>query len=273
LRTLCEEWVSKHGIGNWDDEIGRAQEARVLELWPAHDPGSWRADPRGKLVRFFLDGRQSEVKGETLARSLETLSGVPEPILARAKLLAGDVEGSEELARRASDPTAAQWTAYIVELVRFHLKRGRSRQAESALELVPPGARQQCDVLLARRDVARELGNAGDVEILNRMIASVRMSSHSGEPNPGSSEAALTLCLDPAWAKRRVLVVEVEVVAPAVLTYGWDGGRSGTFPALEDSTIVRVPLGGFTGSRKFSVRPWAGGPLRQLRAAVTEPPA
>jgi len=270
LRIACLAWVSEHPPGDFDDSVGRAQAARVLELYPSDRGGSWRSDPRADLVRFFLNGRESQVKREALARALESLSGVPEAILARGKVLVADLEGAEELASKSQDLDSLDWVPYFVELARLELKRGRPRDAQRALERLADGAREDCDVLLTRRDVARALRDRAELEAVEETLKRLRVRSHSVETEPGSPEAALSFCLDPDWAKGRVLIVQIEVAAPAVLVYGWDGGRSGTLLASESSTILRVPLTGLSG-RNFSVRAALGGPVRELRAAVTEP--
>ena len=270
LQAACDEWLSKHPAGDFDDALGRSQNARVLELWPEDDGGSWRDDPRAILVRFFLDGREAAVPGRVLLRSLDPLSDVPDLILARAKLLAGDRDGAEELARGTAAGEAANWTSYYNDLARFDLAHGNLREARNTLEQMTPESRARCDVLLTRRDVARALGDAAEVETANQILSAMRMRSHSAEPAPGSSEAALALCVDPAWASGRRLTVEVEVAAPALLSYGWDGGRAGTVAAKEASTVWRTPLAGVAGSRSFFIRTHAGGPIREIRAAVEE---
>jgi len=270
LRIACLSWVSEHPPGDFDDSVGRAQAARVLELYPSDRGGSWRSDPRADLVRFFLNGRESQVKREALARALESLSGVPEAILARGKVLVADLEGAEELASKSQDLDSLDWVPYFVELARLELKRGRPRDAQRALARLAAGAREDCDVLLTRRDVARALRDSAELEAVEETLKRLRVRSHSVETEPGSLETALSFCLDPDWAKGRVLIVQIEVAAPAVLVYGWDGGRSGTLLASESSTILRVPLTGLSG-RNFSVRAALGGPVRELRAAVTVP--
>ncbi len=269
LRTACLAWVSTHPANDFDDPVGRAQAARVLELWPSDRQGSWRSDARAELVRFFLNGREFDVKGETLARSLESLSGVPQAVLARVKLLTGNLGGADEPARGPQGVDASEWTAYFVDLAKLELKRGRAREARAALERVSPDAREECEVLLTRREVARALRDGAELENVNQRVESLRIGSHSAEAALPSLQATLSFCLDAEWAKGRVLTLEIEVAAPAVLVYGWDGGRSGTLSALEDSSILRVPLRGLSGWRSFSVRASAGGPVRELRAAMT----
>jgi len=117
--------------------------------------------------------------------------------------------------------------------------------------------------------VARALRDGAELENVNQRVESLRIGSHSAEAALPSLQATLSFCLDAEWAKGRVLTLEIEVAAPAVLVYGWDGGRSGTLSALEDSSILRVPLRGLSGWRSFSVRASAGGPVRELRAAMT----
>ena len=112
LRLACVEWATEHPTSELDDPAGRAQAARVLELWPGDQGGRWEGDPRADLVRFFLDGRESSVSAETLWRTLDALSDVPDHVVARVKLRAGDVAGAEELAARPQNQGAPEWTLY-----------------------------------------------------------------------------------------------------------------------------------------------------------------
>ncbi|MGH9399593.1 MAG: hypothetical protein ACRD00_04435, partial [Thermoanaerobaculia bacterium] len=101
LRDACRAWASAHPVREHDRPEGRAQAARVLELWPNDTTGRWLSDPRADLVRFFLNGRESDVSGDAVARAVEALSGVPDTVEARAKLLAGDLDGVQTLVGRS----------------------------------------------------------------------------------------------------------------------------------------------------------------------------
>jgi hypothetical protein len=271
LRAACLAWSQTHLAGDFDDRVGRAELARILELWPGDRTGSWFKDARGVLVRFFLNGRQSDIRGETLARALESLSGVPDVVWARVKLLTGNLESAEELARNSEDWESPEWASYFVELAGLQLKRGDSQKAREALGRVSPAAREGCDVLIARREVARSLQDDGELLAVNRMLEPLRLAAHSVSASSGSSEASASLCLDREWTGGRVLAVVIEVAAPAVLVYGWDGGRSGPVSVSESSNVLRVPLDGLSGRHTFAVRAAAGGPLRGIRAAVVAP--
>ena len=271
LRAGCLAWSREHPAGDFDDPVGRAELARLLELWPSDRTGSWFRDARGVLVRFFLNGRQSDVRGETLARALESLSGVPDAVRARVKLLTGNLESAEELTRNVEDRDSPEWTSYFVELARLQLKRGDAQKARDALGRVSPAAREGCDVLIARREVARFLQDNGELLAVSRMLEPLRLAAQSVSASPGSSEASVSLCLDREWTSGRVLAVSIEVAAPAVVVYGWDGGRSGPVSVSERSNVLHVPVGRLSGRHTFSVRAPAGGPVRGLRAAVVAP--
>jgi len=264
--SACYAWVSDHPIGDFDDREGRTQVARLLELWPNGRIGDWSADPRGDLVRFFLNGRERHVKGEVMARALEALSDVPLPVKGRVDLLAGDGGGAEALARQSETEGSLEWTGFLIELARFEAKRGRARQARIALERLPREDYEECDSLLVRREVARALGDSVELEAVNRRL---RWPTASFRPEGGwSASGTLALCVDPEQSAERLLTVEVVAEGPALVAYGWDGGRLGTV-LVQRNLLLRLPLRGLSGRRNFSVRSLFGGPARLAGAFIT----
>lgn len=263
-RKACWSWVSEHSINDFDDAQGRAEVARLLELWPDDQGGSWSTDPRAEIVTFFLSGREREVKGEALSRAIEVLAGVPSSVRARAKILAGDASGAIELTGQAeSDPL--EWTPFFVDLARFELRQGRPGQARAALERVSSTALDECDVLLVRRDVARVLADARELESVVRKLES---AGPAGGRYSWSAGRTLSLCIDPARAKSGFLAIATQSESPAIVTFGWDGGRSGVLAVPAGESALRVPLAGVTGRRTLSIRALAGGPVRPGRVTV-----
>lgn len=263
-KKACRSWVSRHPFHEFDDAEGRAQVARVLELWPDDRFGSWRRSPRGAMVRFFLDGRQTAVRGEVLNRTVNALTGVPDSIRARTRLLAGDLSGAEELARLAGAPPPREWTPFFADRAAFDLRRGRSREARLALERLSPGEREECDVLLLRRRVAVALADRNELAATTQRIEWHRALTPSG----GGFRGSLPLCLDEERNSRSALVIAFDDGPPALVAYGWDGGRSGVLALPSSAPPLRVPLAGRRGRREFWVSVLAGPPDRSSRVSL-----
>jgi hypothetical protein len=261
-RTACWNWISAHSIADFDDAPARAEVARLLELWPDDQGGAWSSDPRAELVGFFLNGRQHDARGEALARAVEALAGVPSSVRARAKILAGDESGALELAEQAeADPI--EWTPFFMDLARFEMRQGKPAQARAALERFAPTALEDCEVLLVRRELARMLADGRELESVGQKLMSTAATRESW-----SAGGTLSICLDPTRTQGRVLAVAVQSEAPAVVSYGWDGGRSGIVLVSKGEGILRIPLGGIAGRRSLWIKALAGGPIQPGRAAL-----
>jgi hypothetical protein len=262
LRQACEEWAAEHPVSQLDDVSGRAQAARILELWPGDQGGPWESDSRADLVRFFLDGRESSVAPATLTRTIDALSGVPDDVSARVKLRAGDVAGAEELARRPQNQGGPEWSVYYAELARLLLQQGRAREARATLDLVSLGARDSCDVLLARREVALALSDSAELATVNQRIAS---SVSPRRQDLAPERVTFSVCLDPQEAERQSLELRVAPQGPAVIRYGWGAGRSG-MQFLQGEGVVSLPASGLSGSRGATVQSVVGVPIRASAA-------
>jgi hypothetical protein len=263
-RTACLNWVAEHAIGEYDDAPGRAEVARLLELWPSDRWGAWTADPRADLVAFFLNGREEAVRAGPLARTVEALAGVPSSIRARAKVLAGDESGALELAGQA-EPDSFEWVPFFASLARLKLRQGEPAQARAALERLPPAAMDDCEVLLARREVAQVLADGREVESVRQKLESAAPGGRRDSWSPGGT---LLLCLDPLRVRGHVLEVSTQTASPAVVAYGWDGGRAGISSIPKGEGVLRIPVAGLSGRRSLSIRALAGGPVQPVKATL-----
>jgi len=264
LRAACLAWASAHPAGEFDDRAGRAQDARVLELWPGDTNGSWPRDPRANLVRYFLNGRNSDVKVSALVRAVASLSEVPDAVRARVKLLGGDWKGAEEIANKAENLDPLEWTSYFVELSRFHLGRGNAGEARKALERFAEG-QEECDLLLARREIARALQ---EKPLLEAAQEDLNQKWRLFDPqNAWSAMGTLSVCVDPERVGNQTLSVSFASESPAIVSYGADGGRSGTL-VVGKSAAASIPLRGFSGLRTFEIQTVIGGPARVSGTAI-----
>jgi thioredoxin-like negative regulator of GroEL len=259
LRTACVDWAQEHPVSELDDPAGRGQAARVLELWPGDRGGPWETDPRADFVRFFLDGRESAVPAETLSRTLDALSDVPDHLTARVKLRAGDAAGAQALADRPQNQGAPEWTEYYADLARYFLKQERSREARGALDLLSLATRDSCDALLARRAVAHALQDTAELAIVNQRLTGLRSSLRWQDQ--GSEGARVSICVDPEQADKLSLDLRLVPQGPAVVRYGWGAGRDGAL-FVQNESVVSVPLAGISGLRDLTVRSVAGAAVR-----------
>ncbi len=303
LGAACNAWMSSHSILEFDDPAGRQDVARVLERWPQDDPGSWTADPRGAIVRFFLDGRESDAPAKGLERAVSALAGVPDYVQARVLLLSGDEPGAENMAHRSPTAGSFEWTRYVLDLARASLRRGDAAAARRALERLPSGALGECGALIVRRDVALAVGDRDAASSSDRDLTAATGLSRPPDPNAGSrvvspsewlSPGTLSLCIDPVRARGRVLSVDLNIgsnseipqssgsqiaqsrnraieksPALALVSYGWNQGRSGSLLVSGHATLT-VPLDGFEGRRNFWVRATLGSSVEASASLIAK---
>jgi hypothetical protein len=265
LRQGCIAWFDRHVLAGLDDAEGRRQLATLLALWPNDREGSWSRDRRGRIVRFFLDGRQADISSAVLLRTVTALMGVPDAIQARIELAAGHVAAARALAR-SSAPNVEEWNAFYLELARHELGSGRTAEARQALARLGPEARGACDALLLRRDIARRLHDSEETRAVEGRLAAVR----EPDPHDWSSVGTLAVCVDPEWSEGRTLEVVIGPGAPALARWGWDGGRSGTLSMSAGETSLRAPLNRPAGQRKLWFSFLVGGEGRTLHGLLRE---
>ncbi len=257
-RYLCETSYTKYPPHDFDDGPGRAQSARLLALWPNDAGGVWRTDPRGELVRFFLDRRETDARPDAMLAAVETLSAVPEVAEARVRLLAGDRAGALDLMKGSGAASAYEWVPFRLAAARAELARGDPRAARALLEGLSGSAAEGCDALLCRRDVARALGEKAQVAYTEGRLQAMDRTALPAEA--WSEVGSMTICV-PAPGRRR-LRVEIDAQKPAIVRYGRDGGRSGAALVPAGTSTLVLPLEASAGRQTVSVSTEAGGPIR-----------
>lgn len=267
-RSACHDWLKRTPMTEFDDPAGRAQTARLLELWPGDKVGPWRSDARAELIRFFLNHREKDVSPDVLLRAADALTGVPDTVRARLRFLAGDPSEADEIRRRSSSPDSFEWVPYLVEVAGARLARGDAGGARVILRGLSPAAAEGCDVMLLRRDVARALDDAEETATANERLRFLLRSSLP--PEAWSAAGTLSLCLDPRASAQRELRVGLQADGPAIVAFGWNGGRQGSLLIPAGTTTLRVGVPPLFGRNTFSVASEAGSPIRLGEVAVSE---
>jgi hypothetical protein len=266
-RSACLEWLRQSPAFEFDDPPGRTQTARLVELWPNDTGGSWRTDPRGELVRFFLNRREHDVSAEALVRTTDALTAVPDTVRARVRLLAGDYPGADEIRQRTAMPESYDWVPYLIEVARAKLSAGDAGGARAILKSFSAAALEGCDALLLRRDVARSLGDAEEVATVVERLTNVLREALPAEV--WSASGSMSICFDEKPLARRRIRVAIDASAPVIVGYGWNGGREGSLFIPAGASAVNLPVPPLSGRQTLSVFREAGGTIT-LGAASLE---
>jgi len=256
-RDVAQSWLARHQPNDFDSPAGRDQVLRVLQLAVNDRVGAWQSDVRGASIRFLLNRRMTpggtgrrgiEIApgGAIVATVVASMTGVPEPIRARARLLGGDVEGAQSLFERSDSAGSFEWTPFLLDLAEYRLSQGAADGARTALDALPRAAQNECDVLELRRRLAQ------------LEDASPSATPHPPEtlpPTAWSPTGTLSVCID----SPRELVTNIETTTPAFISWGWNEGRQGVLYLPAGRTVLRVSTGGRSGRQTFFVRSLGGG--------------
>ncbi|MBI2213549.1 MAG: hypothetical protein HYU52_07875 [Acidobacteria bacterium] len=262
LEQEIPAWLAANRLGEIDTIEGRREVSRVAALVPPMRRGQWPADPRARLLAHLLSGREREADGESLTRLAASLSSVPGPIEAKALAAGGEPFAARELLLASPTRGSFEWTPAVVAIARSFVERGDTARARSILEELAPAARDECDALLALRDAAE----APDRALFEGRIAAAapRALPASAWSNSGS----LALCVDPTTMSRARLSIALDAPEPALLSWGWQGGRAGSV-VVRDRVTLNIPLAGLEGRVILNVHREAGGPV-ELGAATIQ---
>jgi hypothetical protein len=261
LLSAAATWASRHDVHAFDSKEALEQAAEVLRLWPMDQVGAWGSDPRGEIVRFFLDGRLASADLAVLDATVSSISNTPAPVRARVALASGSVEKAESILARAGNEGAFEWTSYFVDLATRAIERNDLDGAIQALGRISPSARGECDVVVVRRRAGEEI-EPPDI--------AVREDDGRIVDEAWSANGMLGFCVDPtAWSSGS-LTVELDSTAPVLLEWGLNTGRRDTI-LVDGPAQIELPLDGLSGRNVLYTKVlWGEGNLDR-RARVREP--
>ena len=265
LRTACADWAAEHPTSELDDPAGRAQAARVLELWPGDRGGPWEGDPRADLVRFFLDGRESAVSAANSLADARRALGRPGSRRRPREASGGRRRGRRGAGRPSTEPGRSRVDSVLRGPGPAPPEAGTSsRGARSArsvgarrprrLRCAARAARRCASVgrpgrALHRRPTARgleELAASAGFLARRRHVVDLRRPRAGGQSESGS-EAGLER------PRHRPL---------------WLGSRPRGDDFLQNESVVSVPLAGLSGGRDLTVQSVAGAAVQASASAV-----
>jgi len=266
VRRLSNEWLNAHPATDFDTPAGRRQLLRVLEITTNDREALWQRDARGSALRFLLDHRMHPGRsrgsgieivagGSAIGEAMSAMEAVPDPIRARARLLAGDVFGAESLFQRSDSNGALEWTPFLVDLARFRIAQNMPDAARVALDNVARAARDECEVRLVRRELEQRPKVANE-ESVNSLSSD------------WSSNGQLSVCVDPETATNSYLTTTIDVTSSALVSYGWNGGRRATILMPAGRIRASMPLAGQWGRNAFYLRALAGGPITPMTPTI-----
>lgn len=269
-RALASDWIANHPAADFDTEEGRQQVLRVMQLGVNERMGAWSSDPRAAVVRFFLNrrlalgpgaGLETAPGGAAIGMAVNTLSSVPDPERARARLFAGDIYGAESLFQRSESTGSFEWTPFLLDLARFRISQKLFDGAGMALDALAPAARTECDAVIVRKQLAVASGKDPSVPRPAPAVQQLPLGSWT-------TGGLLSLCVDPDVAQLQRLSTTIESESPALISYGWNGGRQGSILLPAGRVLLSVPLSDFSGRNTFSVQTLAGGPAHPVTSRV-----
>jgi hypothetical protein len=269
-RALATDWMASHPAPDFDTEEGRQQVLRVMQLGVNDRIGVWSSDPRAAAVRFFLNrrltlgpgaGLETAPGGTAIGMTVNALNGVPDPERARARLFAGDVYGAEALFQRSESVGSFEWTPFLLELARFRINQKLFDGAGMALDALAPAARNECDAVIVRKQLAVALGKNPSESPPAPAVQQLPKGSWT-------ANGMLSLCVDPDAGQLQRLTTTIESDSQALLSYGWNGGRQGSMLLPAGRVFLSVPLSDLRGRNTFFVQTLAGGPARPVASRV-----
>lgn len=262
------EFLQRHPVDYFDDVAGREQARTVLRAVGDGRSGLWRTDARGRLVRWFLAHPPRIGAGDDLLRAARGLAGVPDGVRALLHLYADDDFGWRRIVSQTETTGSSEWTPFYVELMRRELADGSPAEAETALSKVSRFDREQCDVLLARRSVARAAQRGLDLAELSALWPAAFPTLLDVAAWPAKGEGNLPVCIDPEWGDKALLVLTVRADEPTLVWWGWDGGQEDVARLEVGQTELSFPLAGLHGLRTFSLGPVVGAGVRPVGARI-----
>jgi hypothetical protein len=121
-------------------------------------------------------------------------------------------------------------------------------------------------VLLLRRDVAVALGDEAERAAAEERLRWLRRGSLPAEA--WSAAGSMSLCLDDKAPAGRRLRISIDAAGPAIVAFGWNGGREGSVLVPKGPSTLTLPLPPQAGRQILSVSSEAGAAISLGSATI-----
>jgi hypothetical protein len=245
VRRLCNQWIQRHSVWDFDSPAAHLQAARILELSPGEG-----TDALADVARYLWT-RNGDARrfAPLVAKTLDATPNVSKQLIAEAKLAAGDAAEAERIARAADDAASPRWSGFLLELVRHQTASGDLKAAQETLGRVSPAVLQTREALLTRSalDLARGEKNDGIV------FPEVERSTLS----PCAAEAQIPI---PGWRDWQTVRIRLTTSQPAIIDLGANGARAASL-LIDSDRLVAFRLFGFSEQTLWFKRLSGGGEI------------
>jgi hypothetical protein len=245
VRTLCNQWIRRHSVWDFDSPAAHAQAARILEVWPGDG-----TDPINDIARY-LSTRNSDGErfAPLVAKTLDATPNASKQLIAEAKLAAGEVGEAERIARSAEDAGSARWSSFLLALVRHQIASGNLKGAEETLSHVSPSIQQTHEALLTRSALAAARGEKNNAVIFPEIERTTL--------SPCAAEAQIPIR---GWSDWQTVRIRLITSQPTIIDLGANGARSATL-LIDADRLVTFRFFGFAEQTLWFKRLSGGGEI------------
>jgi hypothetical protein len=245
VRTLCNQWIRRHSVWDFDSPAAHAQAARILELWPGEG-----TDPIAEIARYvWTRNRDGERFAPLVAKTLDATPNVSKQLIAEVKLAAGEVGEAERIARSAEDANSVRWSSFQLALVRHQIASGNVKGAEETLSHVSPAVLQTHEALLTRSALAAARGEKSDAIVFPEIERTTL--------SPCAAEAQIPVR---GWRDWQTVRIRLIASQPTIIDLGANGARAATL-LIDSDRVVTFRLFGFAEQTLWFKRLSGGGEI------------
>lgn len=245
VRRLCNQWIGRHSVWDFDTSAAHAQAARILELSPGEG-----TDAIADVARYlWTRNRDGERFAPLVAKTLDATPNVSRQLIAEVKLAGGEAGEAERIARSAEDANSLRWSSFQLALVRHQIASGNLKGAEETLSHISPAVLQTHEALLTRSALAAARGQKNDAIAFPEVERSTL--------SPCAAEAQMPVR---GWRDWQTVRVRLMTSQPTIIDLGANGARSATL-LIDADRLVTFRLFGFAEQTLWFKRLSGGGEI------------